>query len=66
MKKYSARKTPKPPALSSEQRARIAEHIRHQLAIEFFSGRTAGREFWCRVAIGLPPRPLPQTERHFR
>jgi hypothetical protein len=59
MKKYSARKTSKPARLSPEQRAHICERIRHQLALEFLSGKSAGREFWCRVGIGLPPRPRP-------
>jgi hypothetical protein len=48
-------KTSKAATLSPEQRARICERIRHQLDLEFFNYRTAKREAWARIAIGLPP-----------
>jgi hypothetical protein len=51
--------------LSPKQRFRICELIRRELELEASNGKTAGREFWCRVAIGLPPRPQPISwERH--
>ena len=47
-------------ALSPEQRARILEAIRHQLALEYFNPSRSKREFIARTAIGLPafPRPI--------
>jgi hypothetical protein len=48
-----------PRKITPAQRARICEAIRRELAIETLSGKTARREFWARVSIGLPPRPRP-------
>lgn len=56
MKKYD-RKTSKPAAPSPEQRARICERIRYQLALEYLDRKNHRREVWARLAIGLPPIP---------
>jgi hypothetical protein len=44
-------------ALSPQQRARICEAIRRELALEDLSRTNSRREAWARMAIGLKPFP---------
>ena len=40
-----------------QERARICEAIRRELALEYFGRTNSRREAWARMAIGLPPFP---------
>jgi len=39
-----------------QERARICDAIRRQIALEYLQGKVSKREVWARMAIGLPPR----------
>jgi hypothetical protein len=45
--------------LSPQERARVCEAIRHELALEYLHGRNSRREVWARICIGLRPFPRP-------
>jgi len=57
MKKFSARRIPKPATPSPEQRARICELIHEQMEREAFTKAYRKRQIWARLVIGLRVRP---------